>query len=212
MVFVPNNDNISRQQLERAQFAGIRSALGYRNSTPTNVMLAEAKVTSIKERAKLLAKNWSIKLLAFGEESLKKDIKESSEREVRNSISTPWRKYTTLTDSWLKCVKYKEIVNVGGKYPIFNLKFWDATNSIYLDITTGKESEKYKYNQEKIIKEFLKKHGLEDKSLVIFTDGSKNNDNLATGCSFFIESLEMGFYASINKQCNNFSAEAQYIQ
>lgn len=107
-IFVPNNNNLSRQYIERAQFAGIRSALGYRNSTPTNVMIAEAKVTTIKERAKMLAKNWCIKTLAFGEENLLKDISESSEREARDLILYPWRNYTALTEAWLKCVKFKK--------------------------------------------------------------------------------------------------------
>lgn len=88
-IFVSNNDNLNRQYVEKAQFAGLRSALGYRNSTPTNVIIAEAKVTSTKERAKLLAKNLSIKLLAFGEQDLKKDNRKLCNKEVRHTMLTP---------------------------------------------------------------------------------------------------------------------------
>lgn len=130
-MFVPNNNSINRLHVEKAQFAGIRSALGYRNSTPTNVILAEAKLTMIKKRAKLLAKNLCIKILAFGEEKLKKDIIESCDREAKHMRLFPWRNYTVLTDSWLKCTRYEKIIGASVKYPVFNLGFWDATREIY---------------------------------------------------------------------------------
>lgn len=42
-------------KIEQAQFAGLRTALEYRNSTLTNVMIAESKVMLMKYRAELLA-------------------------------------------------------------------------------------------------------------------------------------------------------------
>lgn len=87
-IFVPNNNSVSRQQMEKAQLVEIRSVLGYRNSTPTNVILAEAKVTSIRERGKVLAKTLCIKIIAFGKENLKRNITESCEMEVRHIVST----------------------------------------------------------------------------------------------------------------------------
>lgn len=127
----------------------------------------------------MLAKNLCIKLLAYGEENLKEDIIESSRMEVRHKTSVPWRNHTTFVDSWLKCVKYREIVNTGVKYPIFNLSFWDATKALLLDSTTGKESGKVKYEQDKIVNKFINKHGLQNNSLIIFTDGSKADSPLA---------------------------------
>lgn len=51
-------DSKNRVMLERLQNKGIRIAMGYRNSTSTNVMLAESKLISIEERAGLLARNY----------------------------------------------------------------------------------------------------------------------------------------------------------
>ncbi|XP_067205333.1 uncharacterized protein [Linepithema humile] len=53
-VYYPKEKTYSLK-IERAQFLGIRKALGYRNSTPNNVIIAEAKVKFLKDRAKMLA-------------------------------------------------------------------------------------------------------------------------------------------------------------
>lgn len=51
-----------KEKIEKLQYKGIRIALGYRNSTTTNVMLSEAKVMRMEERAGLLARNFWTKL------------------------------------------------------------------------------------------------------------------------------------------------------
>lgn len=58
-VYFPR-DLRTRVQIERLQYKGIRVALGYRNTTPTNVMICEAKVLSMEDRAGLLARNFSL--------------------------------------------------------------------------------------------------------------------------------------------------------
>lgn len=54
-----------RETIEKMQYNGIRIALGYRNSTSTNVMIAEAKVMRMEERAGFLARNFWIKKLMY---------------------------------------------------------------------------------------------------------------------------------------------------
>lgn len=57
---------VSRQseiKLERSQFQGLRTALGYRNSTSTNIIIAEAKVIYLRNRAMYLAKTSVLKYL-----------------------------------------------------------------------------------------------------------------------------------------------------
>jgi hypothetical protein len=46
------------QKLEKIQYRAICGALGYRSSTPTNVMLAEAKEIPIFSRFKQLRRNY----------------------------------------------------------------------------------------------------------------------------------------------------------
>lgn len=49
-VYYPR-DGRGREKLENIQNKGIRIAMGYRNSTPINVMLAEAKIIKMEDRA-----------------------------------------------------------------------------------------------------------------------------------------------------------------
>jgi hypothetical protein len=46
------------QKLEKLKYRAIRGALGYRSSTPTNVMLAEAKNIPIFSRFRQLGRNY----------------------------------------------------------------------------------------------------------------------------------------------------------
>lgn len=53
-------------KLERMQFKGVRIALGYRNSTPTNVMMEESKLPYLEDRARWLACNFWMKAFRRG--------------------------------------------------------------------------------------------------------------------------------------------------
>ena len=51
-------------KLEKIQYAAIRASLGYRISTPKNILLAESKLQSIKERSKLLCNRFLAKSIS----------------------------------------------------------------------------------------------------------------------------------------------------
>ena len=46
-VYFPLNNKNNRDKLERIQYAAIRLVMGYKNSTPTNVLLSESKMLSL---------------------------------------------------------------------------------------------------------------------------------------------------------------------
>lgn len=75
-IFCTTHENHQRIKLERAQFLGIRTALGYRNSTSNNVIIAESKVRLLKDRAALLARNFLSKTLVYGKEELINSVEE----------------------------------------------------------------------------------------------------------------------------------------
>lgn len=98
-----NSNNI--QKIEKVQYLGLRSALGYRNSTPTNIMIAETKVTIIRNRTRMLAKN----CLMLEDNLVRKAEIEGWVKEERKMIScTPWRKKGILTTSWENIWKHKD--------------------------------------------------------------------------------------------------------
>lgn len=61
MFFFPDLE-IQKENIEKAQFQGIRTALEYRNSTPKNMILEEVKVVNLRKRA------------VFGEKSINKTV------------------------------------------------------------------------------------------------------------------------------------------
>lgn len=61
MFFFPDL-KIQKENIEKVQFQGIRTALGYRNSTPKNMILEEVKVVNLRKRA------------VFGEKSINKTV------------------------------------------------------------------------------------------------------------------------------------------
>lgn len=53
-----------KEVIERLQYKGIRVAMGYRNSTPTKVMLAKVGVMRMEEKAGYLARNFWTKIIS----------------------------------------------------------------------------------------------------------------------------------------------------
>ncbi|XP_070511881.1 uncharacterized protein [Cardiocondyla obscurior] len=211
VVFVSNGNNKSRDIIEKAQYVGIRTALGYRNSTPTNVMLAEAKIESIKERALFLAKNFVFKTIAQGDKEFMNELRVGANREVLKNSTSPWRKRSILTEAVLYCEKYKDIINSFGKGPIFDMDFWYITLPLNIDLESGKNFDTTSsFNN--ILLKVKNKFSLQNNNyMCIYTDSSRITENPSTGCAFYIEDLQIGFNFSINKFCNIFTAEASAI-
>lgn len=207
-IFMPNNNCTSRTLVERAQFAGLRSAMGYRNSTPTNILIAETKVTYIRDRAKFLAKNFCSRMIAYGDDKVRGELAECVREEVRYNLRTPWRKLSILAEAWLKCIRYRDVVFSQGKYPIFGDSFWNITNRLKLNVDIGRECAKVTYNQNFIVNEFRNKYNLDNNCYIIFTDGSKKSDSQVTGCAFYVYNEETGYRVGLYDKCRVFTAEA----
>ncbi|XP_026825372.1 uncharacterized protein LOC113561927 [Ooceraea biroi] len=69
------------------------------------------------------------------------------------------------------------------------------------------------YNKEdiKIINEVLHKYDLKEKTLVMYTDGSKSLLKQSTGAGIALEDLDIGYTVSLPIQCSVFTAEAMAI-
>lgn len=75
-IFIYHKQKLQKLKLERTQFLSIRTALGYRNSTRNNVIVAETKVRFLKDRADLLARNFLSKTMTYGDKNLCNNIEE----------------------------------------------------------------------------------------------------------------------------------------
>lgn len=125
-VYTPNSDNEGRVMLERAQYAGLRTVMGYRMSTPTNVIIAETKVMYIRDRARFLAKNFMLKILCSNRDNFCIELDDLARREDLASIRRPWCRSSILVEAWKKIKRDKIKILPPGSEPIwvFNIPYW----------------------------------------------------------------------------------------
>ena len=63
-----------RDKLNKLQYQAIRLAMGYRTSTPINLMLAESCVTTLSMRSKNLSNIFAIKMISLEETELMNEM------------------------------------------------------------------------------------------------------------------------------------------
>lgn len=98
-IYIPKDLNLALK-LERGQFLGLRTALGYRNSTPNNVILAEAKIVLLRERARMLAKNLCSKIYKYGEENIRISLERLRTGENYERFRNPIYRKSILCEAW----------------------------------------------------------------------------------------------------------------
>lgn len=85
MIYYPR-DKKGRNKLEKLQHKGLRIAMGYRNSTPMNVMLGEVKFMKIEDRAGLLARNFWTKTVGYDNKNLEEKMNRLNSIEDRRNV------------------------------------------------------------------------------------------------------------------------------
>lgn len=132
----------TRLLLERAQFAGLWIALSYRMSTPTNVIIAEAKVLTMENRAGLLARRFVGRTIAYGEANLKRIIEDLANTEERFRYGFRKRAKSLLTEAWLSLKLYSNIVRCEMNYCTLDTDYWICTKELLTDISIGEKRQK----------------------------------------------------------------------
>ncbi|KMQ85430.1 hypothetical protein RF55_16036 [Lasius niger] len=99
-----------KERIEKLQYKGIRIAMGYRNSTPTNVMLMEVRIMRMEERAGFLARRYWTKIYGC--------------------------KNKEMEESWRQTKKYKEEIDQADGFIVHNKDYWVLTklNLVNLEI------------------------------------------------------------------------------
>ena len=86
-----------REMLEKIQYAALRSAMGYRISTPTNIILAETKVCAIRDRARFLCRCYLSKIISFSESNVYENLMKTCSGNNKKKILKN-RKHATETN------------------------------------------------------------------------------------------------------------------
>lgn len=199
----------TRLSLERAPFAGLRIALGYRKSTPTNVMTAEAKVLTLEDRAGMLARRFIGRIIAYGEMKTKRTIEELVKLEEKYRYGFRKRNRSIITEAWQAVGKFSNIIRSENNYVALQTDYWTVTNAILTDKTIGKKRKKGKINDTKMIEAMRKKMKLAGETELWFTDGSKVKENGVSkvGVGIYKDKDEDGVCCALDGNASIFTAE-----
>ncbi|XP_018396228.1 PREDICTED: uncharacterized protein LOC108774588 [Cyphomyrmex costatus] len=203
-----NNARIFRQ-LERLQSKAIRTSMGYRLSTPINVMLCEAREYPLRLRFNLLSERFVIKCMSKRNHPVINSIES-----LEYSLSTPAQKAQVLAKSpSLRCyiINKHDIPHLKSSY--FIPAFESSLNAFIFRkhfesfISCTKET-----NDNEIIHSFSSRlQELDPSGLTVYTDGSKLSEDGCVGAAFFSPELEHCFKYKLTCSTSVFTAEAWAI-
>lgn len=194
-------------KLERLQFQAIRLALGFRRSTPVNIILAEAKEPTLYTRFLYLTGRYLLKVLSLTNHPLTSKL-------VRlNDLAIMYTRHNTLNTfillkAFLSVCTYINIINNNPLTPSHSVSYDALMSTPQLRITdTNNFIDSVDSNQT-----FKDLYGnlIEDKT-IFYTDGSKCKTlGCYTGLASFAPSLDQSPYHKISSRAFIFTAEGLY--
>lgn len=195
-IYFPTTKKLT-EQLEKIQYKFIRAALGYRRSTPLNVLLGESKLSTIKHRAEYLGNNYFIKVQSNQEMLVNK-----ATAKVKFKPNVNETKLRTI----YKCIKtvnsHKGILNTQDRYIIYNNDYDIFKTIVPTEIAFG-QSLKNIVNKNSAFHQKYKN----DSTIHIYTDGSKCKDAPSAGAACVCDELQAYFKISIHNTASIFTAE-----
>ncbi|CAB0043250.1 unnamed protein product [Trichogramma brassicae] len=196
-VYFPKNAGL-KTKLERIQFAAIRTALGYRRSTPTNILLAEAKISSVEERAGMLGRKYVARALC--NDNLEMTI---AAKEFYQSQKSGRRPSGCLS----RCI----FSVLGDEYRIQSRERFDPYNNSYystlmysavLNVSLGQDI-KSSPAPNRLLNEYIEAR----KATPIYTDGSKVKGAPSVGYAVYCPRDEYRSSGSLSPISSIFTAE-----
>ena len=187
-VYFPRN-KIDVNKLEKIQYSAIRYALGYRISTPTNILIAESKLVYIKERAKYLCYSYLSKIISNKNLLIHKAVQTSylSFKKVKR------KRLRLLIKCIMQFMPISDVIDSNGNYNIYLTNFSSLITNVEYNIELGKMIQKAR-DPNKILDDYINK----EDAIAIFTDGSKKQNSHSVGVACISENLNVAKHISIN--------------
>ena len=201
-VYFPIRKTLANK-LERIQYTAIRYALGYRNSTPTNILLGESKLLTIRERAIFLGKCYFAKVNST-KKSLVYQTIDSYKKTMKKKIFSKKSLLYLCIEHISETSKFTEQFD---NPIIYANKFSTLLLQIPVNTKLGQELKESNNPNLELI-ELLS----QSNSRNIFTDGSKITTSTYVGCSCICSDLNIFVKKSIHKQASIFTAECIAVE
>lgn len=200
-----------KEKLEKMQYKGIRIAMGYRNSTPKNVMTLESRLMKIKDRIGYLARNFITRNFIYGRKDIIERVKRMYELSSKDKGKNKIRGCNSLVEAWEVVKRFEKEMENKENLDIYNISYWIMTNKIRVEIEIGKERQKKGCRDGDLLNKFIQKYMNKDYINIIYTDGSKKENSNSVGVAIVQEESDWAYHAGINEKTSIYSAEARVI-
>ncbi|CAK9798609.1 Retrovirus-related Pol polyprotein from type-1 retrotransposable element R1 (Fragment) [Anthophora plagiata] len=209
--YFPTHNKKLRNTIEKIQRNAIKLALGLRRSTPSNVVLAEAKIPSIKNRIKYLAGRYSLRVLKKKKRSnpmmdyITEHVEKDGEAKARGQREV---KKTIMHDCWQDLKHIMKRTESHYTYPIFEANYDVQFTQVNTNQTIGQLIQNSPTPAHEFI-DIIETHY--PRHIHIYTDGSKGKDAKATSAACVSLQLNEKNVISLDSSASTFTAEAAGI-
>ncbi|XP_043267665.1 uncharacterized protein [Venturia canescens] len=204
----PSDQNLL-SKLDRIQFKAIRSALGFRTSTPTNILLAEPREPPLRLRKKYLCQKFLTKVLSFSGHPLIDIVRETSE-----SFNHPLLVTSLAKPLMVKCFEEIEpFSHIVASFEFPHLCNTEFLITMYRPVISFKEGlivQSSPSPQSEFLAIFNEEVSRE-KIEMFFTDGSKMGEEQFVGFATFRTNTSTLTKRRSDSKTSIFSAEAMAI-
>ena len=178
-IYFPSLVNL-RNKLERIRYVAIRCALCLRISTPTNILLAEVKLLSIKNRTELLCYCYLAKVMSNVSSTTCKCITSSHNIDKKRTLI----RNSLISTCIPNFINSNHNIDSHVNYNIYCHDYKTVITSLPIDTSLGRD---LKNSSEPNV--LLTNYLNNTNALALFTDGSKITNANFVGSSCFCPSL-----------------------
>lgn len=189
-------------KLERIQFAAIRLAFGLRMSTPTNILLAEANLLTLRIRSELLCHNFLIKTYS----KINTITRVNLDRHVRNIIFDRRLNFDILRRCIRRVVGIKHEIHEEYLASVYNQHFDIYRVPVNVDFDLGKSLRDSDYPNLIFQDTFINSEAIK-----IYTDGSKKKNASSVGAACVVPQLGEIHTDSLSLKASIFTAECRAL-
>lgn len=192
----------NRKKLESIQTAAVRIALGYRRSTPIGVLLAESKLTLIRDRSVYLCECYMAKIMSNSDSNVYTSIHayhNLCKRRVRN-------RKILICQNIISSISSFKLIDKSDNYNLYRTNYEVLKTSIPVNTDLGYELNNIT-NPNNRLNDFLNN----SYAISIYTDGSKVTSNRSVGTACVCPELSIRIKRSIPLVASVFTAECMAL-
>lgn len=187
------------KKIERIQYSAIRTALGYRKSTPVNILIAESKLPLLRDRAELLCKRYLSKVMSNSSTIVYKKA-----LSFHNSTRKRRRKKNRILKKCITSVLLEiNSIETHRRFNIYRFNYEIFQKNLPVDFEFGRSLQKSS-NPDNIVTEFIER----ENALALFVDGSKMKEARSVGSACICPELQIEMSKSIQTKSSIYTAES----